>query len=143
MNTLSPFDDSGEPIFPRDGFRKTPVRVEQQQITRREWFITNAPEVPKWFRSRAETPPPPNPPEPQPEEELTDDQQQELKAWTAGSAMDFAGLSAPVRDFMVRWQRAQDARKTYHEWHMKGREAKWWAWANYFADRMMEVGSGK
>jgi hypothetical protein len=142
-------DNSGLPIFPRDGTREVwelrqqakAVPASASLISRREWFITNAPEVPKWFRNKAEGAPPPNPPELLPEEELTPGQQQELAAWTAGAATDFAGLSRPVQDFMVRWQRVQNQRKEFNAWHMERREEKWWAWANYFADKMTEGGS--
>lgn len=116
-------------------------RAEPHLITRREWFITHAPEVPGWFRYEGGVPPP-NPAELVPEQELDERQQAELAAWTAGAATDFSLLSAPVRDFMLRWQRVQNLRRVFAEWHLKRREEKWWAWREAFADRMMKE-SGK
>lgn len=118
------------------------ARAEQSLVARREYFITHAPEMPPWFRYEPSEVPP-NPLEPNAEQELSEAHQKELAAWAAGSETDFSSLSSPVREFMVRWQRVQDARKKFREWQMQSRERKWWAWREYFADMMMERENGK
>lgn len=152
MSALKLQDDSGDPVLPRDGtfaklMRKAgvaevPLGRAADSITRREWFITHAPDVPGWFRYEAGKPPP-KPAELVPEEELDAAQQAELAAWTAGEAIDFDLLSQPVRYFMVRWQRVHNMRREFEEWHIKRRAEKWWAWREHFADLMMEREGGK
>lgn len=133
-------EEGGERSYPRDGTRAFhEIKANAQQISRREWFVTNAPEVPDWFRYQAEGKPT--------EEkralpdrllELNTEQHKELLEWEAGQQPDFHSLTKPVQEFMLRSQRIEAVNKRFHEWHMKSREAKWWAWREYFADIMME-----
>lgn len=110
---------------------------QPNSITRREWFMTHAPDAPPWFRYKVPDMPP-NPPEPDPEKELNAAQQTELAAWIAGETTDFGGLSPAVRHFMLQWEKVQGMRKVFHVWQMKSREVKWWKWREYYADMMMK-----
>lgn len=107
-------------------------------LSTRQYFAVRAPEAPDWFRYSPKDPRPPQFDLSEPEKELNTLEQDELRAWKDGSGMDFSKLSANVRAFMLRYQKAHSANENFQHWRMRNREEKYWAWRWYYADKMIE-----